>query len=94
MTTEPAAQVAPGLDLDKLRHALGFRNGKPPRTAYRNNYCAEAGPDLRRLEAHGLMVEIRASTDDDRYTVFAVTRAGMRAIGCTDRFIRQIESMR
>jgi hypothetical protein len=82
-------------DLDNLRHALGFRNGKPPRDSYRNYYCCQADdPSMRRLEAHGFMRRGRQVwfLVDAGSGVFFVTDAGLRAVGCTPTFIRKLKA--
>jgi hypothetical protein len=83
-------------DLDNLRHAVGFRNGKPQRNPYRNGYhTAGDDPSFMRLVAHGFARLARKPSDiTGGDSVFAVTTEGLRAIGCTPKFIRDLEAMR
>jgi hypothetical protein len=95
MTTDATGRLTAD-DLHKLRHALGFRNGRPPNAPHRNHdHTAGDDPSFMRLVAHGFA---RLSRGPDYITggdsVFAVTVDGMRAVGCTPKFIKQMQELR
>ena len=95
MTTDTTGRLTAG-DLDNVRHALGFRNGKPPKLPYRNYYCTSGNdPSMLRLVDHGFARLSRGPSDlTGGDSVFVATTEGMRAVGCTPTFIKKMQEFR